>query len=90
MRKAVAVDLSTELPFAFEVSENVSVEAVKVEKQFSATFKVYTTKNAEDVESEFVEFFEVLDVDQSFENFVQAYWMYPNYIAFELTGIEPL
>jgi hypothetical protein len=90
MRKAAAIDLSIDLPFAFEIPENVSVEAVEVEKRFSATLKVYTAKNVEGVESEFIEFFEVLDVDQSFENFVQAYWMYPNYIAFELTRIEPL
>lgn len=37
-----------------------------------------------------MEFFEVLDVDQNFEDFVKAYWMYPNYIAFELTEIEPM
>lgn len=90
LRKAVAIDLSIDLPFAFEISEDVLVEAVEVEKRFSATLKVYTLKNVEGVESEFVEFFEVLDVDQSFEDFVKAYWMYPDYITFELTRIEPL
>jgi hypothetical protein len=90
MRKAVAIDLSGDLPFAFEIPENVSVEAVEVEKRFSATLKVYTSKNMEGVESEFVEFFEVLDVDQSFEDFIKVYWLYPNYIAFELARIEPL
>jgi hypothetical protein len=90
MRKAVAIDLQVNLPFAFEISENVSAEAVEVEKRFSATLKVYTAKTVENVESEFVEFFEVLDVDQSFEDFVKAYWMYPNYITFELTEIAPL
>ena len=88
MRKALAIDLLADLPFTFEVSEDVSVEAVEVEKKFSAALKVYTSKNVDDVESEFVEFFEVLDVDQSFEEFVKAYWMYPNNITFELTGIE--
>ena len=71
MRKAVATDLSADLPFAFEVPENVSVEAVEVEKRFSATLKVYTSKNVEDVEGEFMEFFEILDADQSFENFIK-------------------
>jgi hypothetical protein len=41
------------------------------------------------VESGFVEFFVVLDVDQSFEDFAEAYWMYPNLIVFEPTEIEP-
>jgi hypothetical protein len=90
MRKAVAVDLLVNLPFAFEISENIPVDAIKVEKRFSATLKVYTSKNVEGVESEYVEFFEVLDVDQRFEDFVKAYWMYPNHITFELTRIEPL
>ena len=90
MRKAVAIDLSANLPFAFEIPENVPVETVKVEKTFSATLKVYTSKKVQNVANEFMEFFEVLDVDQSFEDFVKAYWMYPNYIAFELTRIEPL
>jgi len=90
LRKAVAIDLLVNFPFAFKVSEDVPVETVEVEKRFSATLKVYTSKNVEEVESEYVEFFEVLDVDQSFEDFVRVYWMYPNHIAFELTGIEPL
>lgn len=90
MRKAVAIDLSLDLPFALEIPEDVSANAVEVEKQFSATLKIYTSKNVEGLENEFVEFFEVLDVDRSFEDFVKAYWIYPNYIAFELTRIEPL
>ncbi|MCW4047008.1 MAG: hypothetical protein NWE99_05535 [Candidatus Bathyarchaeota archaeon] len=90
MRKAVAVDILSSLPFAFEISEEISAEAVEVEKQFSATLKVYTSKNVQGVDSDFIEFFEVLDVDQSFEDFVRAYWIYPTLIAFELTRIEPL
>jgi hypothetical protein len=89
MRKAVAIDLLVDLPFAFLISDNVSIESVEVEKNFSATFNVYTSKKIGEVKSGFVEFFEVLDVDQSFEDFVKAYWMYPNLIAFELTEIEP-
>jgi len=90
LRKAVAIDLLVNLPFAFEVAEDVSVKKVEVEKRFSATLRVYTSKNVEDVESVYVEFFEVLDVDQKFEDFVKVYWMYPNHVGFELTEIEPL
>jgi hypothetical protein len=89
MRKAVATDMASGLPFAFEIPIEIPAEAVEVEKEASATLKVYTLKSAQGVDSEFTEFFEVLDVDQSFENFVKAYWMYPNHIAFELTRIEP-
>ena len=90
LRKVAAIDLLTNLPFAFEVTKDVSVKKVEVEKRFSATLKVYTSKNVEDVESEYAEFFEVLDVDQKFEDFVKAYWMYPNHVGFELTEIELL
>lgn len=89
MRKVVAIDLLVDLPFAFLISDSVSIESVEVEKNFSATFNVYTSKKVGEVESGFVEFFEVLDVDQSFEDFVKLYWMYPNLITFELTEIEP-
>ena len=89
LRKALAIDLSSGIPFVFVISD-VSVEALEVEKEFSATLKVYTSKNVGDVEKEFVEFFEVLDVDQSFEDFVNVYWLYPNNVLFELSGIEPL
>jgi hypothetical protein len=89
MRKAVATDRLTNLPFAFEIPKEISIEAIEVEKEFSATLKVYTSKNVQGVGSEFIEFFEVLDVDQSFDNFVKAYWIYPNHIAFELARIEP-
>lgn len=65
LRKALAIDLSSGLPFALVISENVRMEALEVGKKFSATLKVFTSKNVEDVEKEFVEFFEVLDVDQS-------------------------
>jgi hypothetical protein len=90
LRKALAIDLSIDLPFAFVISESVPVELVEAGKSFSATFKVFTSTNLEGVEKEFVEFFEVLDVDQSFEDFVKVYWLYPNYITFELSRIEPL
>lgn len=90
LRKAIAIDLLADLPFAFLIADNVSIESVEVEKSFSATFNVYTSKKIGEVESGFVEFFEVLDVDQTFEDFVKAYWMYPNLIVFELTEIEPL
>ena len=73
-----------------EIAKDVSLEKMEIKKRFSATFRVYTSKYVENVESEYVEFFEVLDVDQSFEDFARAYWVYPDYIAFELTGIEPL
>jgi hypothetical protein len=90
MRKIVVLDLSTGLPFALEAAETLSMDSVEVEKEYSARFKVYTSQNLEGVDSEFVEFFEVLDVDQPAEDFIKAYWVYPDRIRFELVEVEPL
>jgi hypothetical protein len=62
----------------------------KIEKRFLTTLKVYPLRNVEGVGSEFMTFFEVLDVDQNFENFIKAYRMYPNYIIFERIEIESM
>jgi hypothetical protein len=66
------------------------MESLEVEKGYLATLRVYTLKNPMGVKSDFVEFFEVLDVDQSAEDFIRAYWLYPDLIRFELVEVEPL
>ncbi len=64
IRKVIAIDLLTDLPFAFEVPENIKLEHVEIEKEYSATLKVFTLKNIRGVDTEHMEFFEALDVDQ--------------------------
>ena len=64
------------------------MKSIEVEKEYLATLKVYTLKDVEGVKSDFVEFFEVLDVDQPFEDFINAYWLYPKYVRFELVEVE--
>jgi hypothetical protein len=90
MRKISAVDVLANSPFPLEVPADFPMETLEVEKGYFATFKVYTSKKVEGVTSDFVEFFEVVDVDQRVEDFIKAYWLYPNYIRFELTEAEPL
>lgn len=90
VRKIAAVDVATNMPFGLDVPPDVPLEQVEVEKAYTARFKVYTARNAADVAPEYVEFFQVLDVDQSAEDFIKAYWMYPKYIKFELVELEPL
>ncbi len=82
------MDVLKGLPVVFMVSDDVSVEAIEVEKKYDATISVYTVKDTGGVAKEYLGFFEVLDVDQSFEDFVKAYWMYPDRIMFELTSAE--
>ena len=90
VRKVSVIDLSTNLPFPLETAEEFSLESLELEKGYFATLKVYTLKNIGKVEQSAVEFFEALDVDQSVEDFIKAYWLYPNLIRFELVEAEPL
>jgi len=90
VRKVSVIDILTNLPFPLEAPTDFSMESLEVEKGYFATFKVYTLKKVEGVSGDFVEFFEVVDVDQSVEGFIKAYWLYPNYIRFELVEAEPL
>ena len=90
VHKIAAVDLLTNLPFGIDVSKNLSTDNVEIEKAYFASLKVYTARNISDVPATAVEFFEVLDVDQSIEDFIKMYWLYPKLIKFELVEAEPL
>lgn len=90
LRKISVIDVSTNLPFPLEATVNSSTKSLEVEKMYFATFRVYTLKNVENVSSDFVEFFKAVDTDQSFEDFIKAYWLYPSYIRFDLVEAEPI
>jgi len=90
VRKVSVIDILTKSPFPLEAPTYFPIETLEVEKGYFVTFKEYTLKNMKDVNSDFVEFFETVDVDQSVEDFLKAYWLYPNYIKFELDEAEPL
>ena len=59
-----------------------------LEKEYLAQLKVYTSKNLEGIDKEFINFFDALDVDQALEDFIKAYWIYPSKIRFELVDVE--
>ncbi len=86
--KVGAVDLTTKLPIVFEVSKDVSMQAIKVGKKYLVTVRIYTAKSTENVSADYIELFQVLDVDQPAENFLSATCCYPNLIRFELEDIE--
>ena len=90
LRKISAIDISTNLPFPLEIPTDIPMESLGVEKGYFITFKVYTVKRAQGVRADFVEFFEVLDIDQMAEDFIKSYWLYPDYIKFEAIEAEPL
>ena len=88
IRKAAVLDVLTSLMFTVEVPERVPMGELILEKEYLADLRVYTSKNIEGVEEDFVNFFEALDIDQSIEDFIKAYWVYPSKIRFELIDVE--
>jgi hypothetical protein len=90
VQKIAIVDLLTNLPFSIDISKNVFIENIEIEKAYFASLKVYTARNVSGVSADAVEFFEVLDVDQSMGDFIKMYWLYPKLIKFELVEAEPL
>ncbi|MGO8805193.1 MAG: hypothetical protein ACLQO7_01115 [Candidatus Bathyarchaeia archaeon] len=88
MRKIAALDVLTNLMFAIEVPQMVSMDELSVEKEYLANLRVYTSKDLGDVEGDFLNFFEAIDVEQNIEDFIKAYWVYPSKIRFELIDLE--
>ena len=88
VRKVAVLDVLTSLPFAVEVPDLISMEEFTVGTEYLADLRVYTSKNLDGVDEDFTDFFEALDVDQSIEDFIKAYWIYPSKIRFELIDVE--
>jgi len=87
-RKVVVLDVLTNVSFAVEGPDMISMQELSVGKEYLANLRVYTSKNVEGVDEDFINFFEELDVDQSIEDFIKAYWIYPSKIRFELIDVE--
>lgn len=88
VRKLAVVDLLTGLPFGIDVLPDVSLADIAIGETYYMRIKVYTSHNLQGVAPEHMDFFKVLDVDQTFEDFIKAYWLYPKLIKFELSEIE--
>jgi hypothetical protein len=88
VHKMAVMDVLTNLPFTIEVKERDVLESLSTEKEYLVDLKIYTSTNIEEVDNEFTNFFEVLDVDQKIEDFINAFWIYPTKIRFELADIE--
>jgi hypothetical protein len=88
VRKAAALDVLTNLFITINVPENISMIELQPEKEYLAQLKVYTSKNLDGIDKEFIDFFDSLDIDQAIEDFIKAYWIYPSKILFELSEIE--
>jgi len=88
VHKVAVLDVLTNLTFALEVPDTISMQELIAEKEYLTDLKVYTSKNLKGVDKDFINFFEDLDVDQSIEDFIKAYWIYPSKIRFELVDVE--
>jgi hypothetical protein len=88
VRKAAALDVLTNLSIVIEVPENIPLESLAPEKEYLAQLKIYTSKEPKGIDVEFINFFNALDVDQAFEDFIKAYWVYPSKIRFVLDSFE--
>jgi hypothetical protein len=86
--KAAVLDVLTNIPFTIEVPNMLSIQELKVDQNFLANLRVYTSKNLEGIDKDFTDFFEALDIDQNIEDFIKVYWIYPTKIRFELTDLE--
>jgi hypothetical protein len=74
--------------FAVEVPDKILMQELTVDQEYLANLRVYTQKNVSEVDKDFINFFEALDIDQSIEDFIKAYWVYPSKIRFELVEVE--
>ena len=88
VRKVAVLDVLTNLMFSVEVPGMISMKELILDREYLANLRVYTAKDVGNVDKEFINFFEALDIDQNIEDFIKAYWIYPSKIRFELTEIE--
>jgi hypothetical protein len=88
IRKVAVLDVVTNLMFTVQVPQTISSEQLTANYQYLFNLKVYTSKNIENVERDFVSFFEAIDIYQEMEDFLKAYWVYPKKIRFELAEVE--
>jgi hypothetical protein len=87
-RKIAVSDILTNLTFIIRASEAIDMQMLTADTEYLFNLKVYTSKKADDVKEEFVNFFEALDIDQSMDDFIRAYWAYPSKVRFELVEAE--
>ena len=87
-RTAAFLDELKDLTFLADVPDMISMNELAIDKEYLANLRVYTSKETEGVAADFTDFFETLDVDQTIEDFIKAYLVYPNKIRFELVELE--
>jgi hypothetical protein len=89
--KVAVLDVNTNMMFTLEVKENVSqtpISDLTAGKEYLFNIRVLTSKNLDDIKPDAISFFEAVDIDQSMDDFIKAYWLYPSKIRFQLVEAE--
>jgi hypothetical protein len=90
IHKVAAQDTLTNIMFMVEVPHDSATPLTELEpgKEYLFNLKVLTSKNLDTVKPDAISFFEAIDVDQPIEDFIQAYWLYPSKVRFQLAEAE--
>jgi hypothetical protein len=83
-----ALDILTNMVFNVEVTEAVDMKTLIQDTQYVLTLNVYTSKNLEGIDIEFVGFFGEIDIDQEMEDFIRSYVVYSTKTRFEVIEVE--
>jgi len=86
--KVAVLDVLTNLMFAIEVPDPGKMKEFAINKEYLFNLKVYTSKDLTNMDKEFLSFFEALDINQSIEDFIKAYWVCPSKILVQLQSKE--
>ena len=88
IHKAAVSDILTNVSFALNIHPVYPIEKLEIGKEYLARLNVFTSKNLNGIDKDFISFFETVDVNQSIEDFIRAYWVYPTKIRFDLIEVE--
>lgn len=89
--KVAVLDVLTNMMFTVEIKDKVSqtpINQLNAGKEYLFNIRVLTSKNLDDVKEDAISFFEAVDIEQSMDDFIKAYWLYPSKIRFQLTEAE--
>ena len=88
IHKVAVLDVLTNLMFTVQVPESIPLEQLTTNQEYLFNLRVLTSKSIDEVDKDFVGFFEALDIDQAMEDFIKAYWVYPTKVRFQLVEVE--
>jgi hypothetical protein len=80
-RKIAVIDVLSNLMFTVQVTEAIDIQKLVANIEYLFTLNVYTSKNLEEVNKDFISFFEAVDINQDIEDFIKAYGIYPTKIT---------